>query len=265
MPISFLHLDTLGTAYNTSPTNSTYTFVNNSRLYSPNAYNVSFKLQYPLYNTKRLFLKAFETALTFPNIRASSKLNTILVVCNGVTKTITLADKSYTDVATLITDLNTASTASYPSDAITFSRSTDFNITNIKITSPNFTSITVEYSNLAYILGFRPLIDYIYNNNAIASYTPNLAYDTYINLFISNINASHTPNNNGVNCSFKLPVTATSNTVQFQSENLSFAQFLTIVDSSKPVTNITIVIYDRWGYSLPSYGSDFTITFAIER
>lgn len=263
--MTFIHIDSNGQPYNSDPTFNTFNFINTSQIYSPNAYNINVKLPQALNQIQKVYLKAFETPLLFPNIRENSRLNFFTISCNGTIKTIKLVDKNYTDYATLISDLNIASSATYPADGIIFSLASDTGYSgNFKITSANFATIFVVQSNLSYILGFRPAINLTYNNNVVAPYKANLAFDTYINLFISNLASGNSPNINNILCSFKIPIATASQTVSFSSENINFSQFVNITNKYAPITELKISFFDRLGYSLHSMGSDWTGTLAFE-
>jgi hypothetical protein len=261
--MEFLHIDTInGATYNTDSTNSTFQIVPGSQAYSPNDYNVLVPLSKPIQNINRIFLKSFSTVLLFPNVRASSLLNFVNINCDGTIKKIVLADKIYTNITSLIADLNVASTYLFASDNIVFSIN-QFSGT-IAVTSTTHTSVLVQDSNLAYLLGFRSSININSTNNCVAPYLYNLALDTYLNMYIANVPTGNQPNSNRINCSFKIPINSGSYAVNFTCESLNYSEYIKINNTHVPITSLNIIISDRLGFSIPSWGASFSCTFALE-
>jgi hypothetical protein len=225
---------------------------------------MTFKLKSPIYNAKKIFLKSFETPLLFPNVRSTSNLNFIILNCNGTNKTITIPDNTYNSITNLCNDLTTYANLQYPSDGITFAVSTTTNLGNIQITSTTNSTISVNYSNLGYVLGFRVGIDTTASNNVYASYKYNLAFDTLLHLYLPNLGHANSSTNSGVLSSFKVLLTQTSGVVNFNAEGVGFQQHITVSNPTTPITEISICVFDRLGFSIPSYGADVSITLGVE-
>lgn len=261
--ITYLHLDSTNQVYETGSKYSTYAIIPNNRQYAPNGYNVKFKMRSPFQNIKRIYLKSFETAILFPNIRASSLLNTITVNCNSTLKTIIIPDNTYTSLTTLCADLNTLVSSQFPSDGLTFSVSTTTNAGNICVNSSVHSSVQVERTNLGQQLGFRKSMDTLSTNNCYGSYKPNLAFDKFIHVYIPSLGNSNNDTNNGILSSFKILTSSQSNVVNYTTENISFGQFINVSNPTTPISEIHVLVYDFLGYSLNSAGADISMTLAL--
>jgi hypothetical protein len=203
-----------------------------------------------------------EISVLLPTIRSASGTNYINVVRNGTTKKITLVDKIYTSITTLVADLNISATTLFPSQNIIFS--VDSYTGNIMVGSTSFASITVLDSNLAYILGFRSAINTNGTNYCTAAYLYNLAMDSFVYMYISNISTISSPNCNRINCSFKIPINTGSYNVNYTSTNLNYEDYIEITNPNMPISELKIQIIDRWGANINSAGSPMAISFAME-
>jgi hypothetical protein len=262
-PLRFIHVDTLnGIEYSSDSSNNSFVFISGTRSYSPNDYNIIARLPHPLSGVKKIYLKSFSTTVLFPTIRSASNSHFINVVCNGTTKRITLVDKIYTSITTLITDLNTSATALFPGQNILFS--IDSYTGNVMVASSSFATITVLDSNLAFILGFRSAINTNGTNYCTASYLYNLAMDSFLYLYISNISTISSPNCNRINCSFKIPINTGSYNVNYSSTNLNFEEYIEITNPNMPISELRIQIVDRWGANIHSAGAPLALSFAME-
>ena len=289
MPYNIVNLDSLnGCVFNTSNQFNSYTFNTNYLNLAPNAFNATFKLQTPLSNVKKIHLKSIEIPIGFNNVRAASKTNIIAVSAdpnNANPYSISLPDKTYNSVATLISDINAYFVALYPTinlvfgvkDGYTFVASTSGTIFN--------TNIFIIPTNLSYMLGFRntynnyvnvytatvtdassPFGQFIALNgtritNAPAVYLLNI--DNYINMYISNISTANTHNANGVLCHFKIITNTINGVVYYVSENNSYSQYIEM-NSYIPISELSISFTDRFGYSLSASGLDYSCTFCFE-
>lgn len=272
MPFSFLNLDSLNANYNTSSINSTFSVDISNCLTCANAFNAEYDLRVPLRNVKRIYLKSVELPIGFPNIRSSNLSNTLTVATgesSGTTYSITLNDKVYQSIDTLISDINSAFSTAYPSVNIVFSTntsSTNYGFVKLTTTSTGiFTSgIYVRSGILANdILGFNSSSDITTSTSRIASGIYQLSLDTYVNMWISNLQNSNTFNNSGVPCSFKIALPAASNTILFSGSNLNYDSFIT-VDPSTPISKLNVILYDRYGKSINSRNLDWSFTLMVE-
>ena len=262
--MKFISLDSLnGGVYNTDCTNNSFVFINGSKLYSPNDYNIVFQLPTPIYHVQRVYLKSFATTILFNTVRAASQSNFLNINCGGgVVKQLVLADAIYTSITTLIADLNTAATATFPTDGFTFSIDTLTGCVKLKSTANP--TINLDSTNLGYILGFRKSINPTLPNTVIAGYMFNLSIDQYLNIYISNLNSGISLNANKVLSHFTVPVNYGSYTINYSSTNLSFEQYVDVSSYYQPITQLNVCIRDRWGFSVHSNGANFTMVLAVE-
>jgi hypothetical protein len=272
MTINIINLDSLnGSTYNTSGQYNTYAFNTAYLNLSPNAFNANFKLKTPLFNIKKIYLKSIEIPIGFNNIRASSKTNIIAVSnstnADGTYKSpysISLPDKTYSNINTLITDINAAFLALYPTVNIIFAVNSSGYITVSSSTSLTFNlNILVIPTNLSYMLGFRNDSNIMITRLTTAPAVYMLNIDNYINMYISNLSTSHSHNQNGILCHFKIITNCINGTIYYVAENNSYEQCIEI-NSTIPITELNIVFTDRFGYSLNSSGLDYSCTFSFE-
>ena len=270
MPINIINFDSLnGAVYNTSNQFNTYNFNTSYLNLSPNAFNANFQLQTPIRNIKRIYLKSIEIPLGFNNIRSSSKTNVIAVATtyDGTTfsniYSISLPDKTYASISVLIADINSTFLSLYPSVNIVFSVVNGY-ITVTSTSSAIFTNnIYIVPTNLSYMLGYRNGLNVLSTRINTAATVYMLNVDNYINMYITNLSAQASHNQNGVLCHFKIITNATSGVVYYSSENNSYIQSIE-VNSSIPIQSINVVMTDRWGYSLNSSGLDYSFSLAFE-
>ena len=270
MTFTIVNFDSLnGAIYNNSNTYNTYNFNTSYLNTSPNAFNANFNLQTPLRNVKRIHLKSIEIPIGYNNIRANSKTNIIGVATayDGTLYTniysVSLADKTYSSITVLLTDINTTFATLYPSVNIVFNVVNGY-VTVTSTTSGTFTNnIYIVPTNLAYMLGFRSGLNTLATRLTTSATVYMLNVDNYINMYISNLSTQATYNQNGILCHFKIITNATSGIVYYSSENNSYAQSIE-VNSHIPITSLNIVMTDRWGFSLNSSSLDYSFTLAFE-
>ena len=263
--VELLNIDTFNCRYNVSNQYQTYSLDTASIKTAPNAYNITVPLSFRRSNVRRISLKSLEMPVAFPSVRQTSNLNLLLLADTinfSSPKAIVLADKNYTSVAALIADINTAFTATWPTLLLTMSL--DATTGNIKITSTNATafpgSIYVKAGNLAYMLGFRSGIDSQGSRSVTASSSYRLSIDDYVNIYLPQFN-SNCVNTNNVNCSFKVPLNTTNGVVYYRND---MNPFFINVASGYHFSEITVLITDRFGYSLNSWGQDVSLTLELE-
>ena len=267
-----IHFDSInGAVYNTGNNFNSYTFNTDYLSTSPNSFNATFNLSTPLRNIKKINLKSVEIPIGWNNIRANSRLNIIGLATgyNATTKTyaniysVSLPDKTYSNIATLITDINLAFFSYYPSVNIVFTLTNGY----INITSTNSTVFTnyiyVVPTNLTYLLGFRSNYDIYSLRSTTAPAVYMLNIDNYINMYISNLSSSNTHNANGVISHFKIITNSINGVIYYVAENNSFEQSIS-VNPSIPITNLSVILTDRYGYSLNSSGLDWSFSLEFE-
>ena len=272
MTFTIVNFDSLnGATYNNSNTFNTYNFNTAYLNTSPNAFNATFNLQTPLRNVKRIHLKSIEIPIGYNNVRANSKTNIIGVATayDSVTGifsniySVSLADKTYSSITTLLADINSTFVTLYPSVNVVFSLVNGY-ITVASSSSAVFTSnIYVIPTNLAYMLGFRTGLNTLATRLTTAATVYMLNIDNYINMYISNLSTQSTHNQNGVLCHFKIITNTTNGVVYYSAESNSYPQSIE-VNSHIPITSLNVVMTDRWGYSLNASGLDYSYTLAFE-
>ena len=238
--LQFLNLDSMNSSKPATPFNTTWTLSN------------------PLRQVKNIYIKSIELPINFLNVRNGT--NTISLTYNNVVNTITLTSNQYTDINTLLTDINTNFTSN--SINLAFSLNTNGYVTL------NYTSGTQYYyqfqtTPLLNILGYtkNQLISRSNSLPSTATLLYNLNYDNYISLYLQNI--PH--NSKSVNqlCSFKIPLNAVNGVVYFNAENINFTQYITITDKNFVVDKISIAVYDKFGNTLNS-SYDYSLTLAFD-
>lgn len=268
---SYLVLDTISSTYNTSSQNSTYPINANSVTTCPNSFNTVWTLTRPLRNVAKIYLKTLTLPVLFPNVRSSNNSNTLTVTSSAnVPYTITLPDRVFKDVQSLITRINAEFTALYPTQGISFSLYTLEDITQcygyVAVTSASLTSISVKPSILAKMLGFsNPASDILVSGNTkrVASGSYNLNYDNYLNMTIYTTPDHNMENQNGTPVSFHIPVPVSSDTIMFTSSNLSFDGYVQNYQGTV-INTIGIVITDRFGFSINARNADYSLCLALE-
>jgi hypothetical protein len=257
----YLFLDSTNQTYNTVSRYSTFQIIANNQQYCPNSFNATYKLKSPIYNVKKIYLKSCEFPVLFNNIRATSLMNNLPIRCSGNLKNLVIPDITFSSVSGLTSYLTTLSASQFPSDNMVFSVHTNG---CLKITSITHSSIYMEKSNLSEVLGFRLSIDTLSANTCVSSYKPNLSYDDKVYLFLPEVGNSNSQTNLPFNTSFKIPLSANSGVLNFSTDNSGFSQYIEYYNKDSPLTEITVCVYDKSGYSLHSQGANISFSFCIE-
>jgi len=84
----------------------TYNYTNAiSKNYTP--FNCKFKLNEPIKNPRKIFLKSVEMPVFFYNIRTANKSNILSLTVGSTNYNISMVDKNYNDITFLLNDINT--------------------------------------------------------------------------------------------------------------------------------------------------------------
>jgi len=240
MHIEFLHFDTLLGKYN-----------NNS------VYDCSFVLSNPIRNIQNIYLKSLEIPISFNNIRASNSTNTFQITVLTSTYTITIDENNYTSITTLLNDINTKLHLVLPN--ITFGLNMKNKVIITLTGYPSNTTIQFNKSRLLnIILGFTSLS---YINNITAENNYLLAYDNYISMFIQDIPVKSSSFTTQL-ISFKIPLNAVNGVVYYLQELNSFSQSVEFTYKNYVLSNLIIVIFDRFGIQLTN-GLDYSFSLAV--
>jgi hypothetical protein len=258
----FLHFDTA---------NSTYIYdKNNTAGKTLTPYKTQFTMNQYFRNVKRVYLKSVEMPVGFANVRTGST-DTFIFSMNGTSYTCVLPEKTYTTIGTLLSDLNTIiATKSLPCTmvlSLSLVATTPMKLV-ITFTGTMPTSFNITDTNFSkYVLGFRAIYDNSfvsggsYYNATYANY--NLNADNYILMYIPTLNSLNA-SMSGQQSTFKIPLNSETNLTYFYFDGSSFTQFVDITDSGLNFSNITVILYDKFGNNMNPNGADYSFTFAIE-
>ena len=234
----------------------------------PTPFKTQFTMTEGLTKFKRVYLKSFEMVHGFVNIRTGST-DTLKFTLNGTAYGITLTEKPYSTIDSLITDINTALVGVVTNVTITLAQTGSLVTPNrLKFTftgSVRTTSFSITNTNLSkYVLRFRKGDDSLIAGVYTASCSNwNLNSDNYILLHIPSLNFANT-NTSGFPTTFKIPLNSVYNQTLFYQELVSFIQFIDIDNPSLVVKDLIVTINDKYGLNLNPNGNDWSMTLAFE-
>ncbi len=254
-------------------------------------FNSKITIATPIENVTAISLKTMEFPHTVFNVRSSNTSNiiTFTAVYGGISggATVTLPDKNYTSISTLLTDINAgfvtaiATITGFSGFTVVFSLNP---LDNTKITikskpqqlvvgSMSYGNITFSKSVLLKsIIGksFQMIEEsdrsmwnadtYSYLN---CTNNYNLQPDNYFNMNIKNIQTAPC-NANGRPSTFKIPLTGTFGEIIYWTENDGTEQKVYIDRPNTTLDSLNFVISDRWGYYVCSNGAQLSFTLNIE-
>jgi hypothetical protein len=252
----FLHFDSASANFINDVHNTTGSFTN--------AYNAQFLMNQSFTKVKRVYLKSVELPVGFSNIRTGST-DTLTFILNGTYYTIVLPDKVYTSIGSLLLDINNLIKNTVTGVTITFSQNTSLPF-RLMITFSNANTFSIIDTNLSkYILGFRNKKDTLINNVYNASFSNyNLNCDNYVSMYIPTLNGMNA-SMSGQQSTFKIPLNPVSNQVYFYQKNSSFKQWIDITDKNLCFTNVTVILFDKFGKNLNPNGLDYSFTLSLEQ
>lgn len=259
-PRKILHFDTI---YSNSTTNP---------------YNCSFKLTPAIIHPSRIYLKSMELPILFNNLRFPYNSVSYSLTQSGITTTytFTLPELIYSSITVLLFDLNAAFVTSMQSKLLTNEIAPIFSVYNnnkiVMKTQLNSTIFVLNNVGIPlYYLGYNYNLDSVNNLKTLISGTTylntvyfsncfNLNFDNYINMSL-NIPCA-TTNVNNLMCHFKIGLNCNSNIVYFNSESNSFCQDIIINDSHLVLSQLNVILSDRFGNVI--YGSHYSFSLGIE-
>jgi len=204
-----LFFDSKNSTYLDNPNNTCG--VSKTPLYSIFGMNQQFR------KIHKVHLKSLEMPCYFSNIRKGAT-DTFKFIINGVTTTIVLSEKNYSDIQVLLVDLNVAIKSAIGDEFGMTINTVPLNYAapyrlyiNFGNSSPTtFSVIDTRFS--LYILGFRGEKDVFVNNDGYSSsfFTANNAYynlnpDSYLLMNIPQLN-NVSASMNGIAATFKIPM-----------------------------------------------------------
>jgi len=232
-----------------------------------NAYDVNFTLSNTYKKIRKINLVSLEMPITFTNIRNENTSNIINITIGRTTNyNITLSNKNYTSISTLLTDINTAfSQIGTVNTRPTLSLGDRISGNNcVRITIPTANTIQIFDSILMNtILGFpKGYYNYLRDpvSNILGSYSYNLNYDNFVALYL-NIPSTCTSSGNHL-ISYKIPLNALSGMVYYLGQNNTFEQSIVISDQNFVLNNFRIQVFDRFGYPIIQ-ATDYTFSLSF--
>ena len=251
----------------------------NSNKVSNNAFNTIIPLNQSLSKIKKVYLRSIELA-PITNFRAPYNtfhysITFALFSANPIVTrySFTMPEKNYTSIAAFLIDLNAAIVINVQprmgsnETAPIFSLSTtDSN--KISLTY-SYVSSTITFHDegiLFYYLGRGLFTTPVVTGSATKTLTMNFLYyynlnfDSYVNLYFSNI-SSINKNNNNMPCDFKIIMMGNSLSYSFNNE-ISCNQYIEITNV-ECLNSLNVSIFDRYNNLLFSI-HDFSFTLEYQ-
>jgi hypothetical protein len=235
-----------------------------------------FSATYPLSGSiqgiTKITLKSIELPILFNNIRDSGSLNKFGVYINSVLYSITLPSTNYTSIALLCSDITDQfALLTLPNNAI-FVMSTDSQHITVSLQASILTSFTILRSQLAcFIMGFLNVsspVNLSSGSSVTSSITSlnsyNLSIDNYINMTLSNLPTLNNSNASNIISNFKIPIYVTFGQILFLEETQLFKQFIELTNKTFIVSEIKVVITDRFGNTLKNNGVDYSFSLELQ-
>ena len=152
--------------------------------------------------------------------------------------------------------------------------STDSNIFPISYVRASFNSIYVWITQTDFNYKYLGFTFYRGNFQRPQANDPNLGYidslrpwivhqDLCLYLYFENIPQTNTHFKN-ILASFKIPIKAGYQSIEYNTENISFAQYIENTDGNYILDTIKLKVYDRNNNLIISNGYDFKFTLGIE-
>ena len=287
-----LHLDTVFGTDNFDESFSTRQNGSGQGVTPSHSFNCRLNMTTPINNIKSISLKSVEIPFLAQNIRSTNKSNYIYfyVKYNNIENwiSITLKDKQYTNISTLLGDINSAFSVKIATIPALAGFTIDFYLNpndNSKIVikaNPDqitgglvFGAINFYFSEVLtkHILGvaysstsanpdlFIGNVDtysYMYCTNCY-----NLQPDNYFNLNFTNIESAPS-NANGRPSTFKIPLDGNFGEVIYYNQKSGAKQNASIDRPNTNLSYLNMVITDRWGFPVYGFGSQISLTLNIE-
>jgi hypothetical protein len=287
-----LHFDTVDAVENYDKPFSNRKNGSGQNVTGSHSYNSRLDMTTPINNVKSISLKTVQIPFITQNIRSSNVSNYINFYGTTIAGVyfvgaVTLKDKNYTSITTLLADLNTA----FATKISTFTDTSGLSITFY--VNPLDTSKIVIKSNVHQdtgglifgdlnfdgsilarnILGvsfFRTANPDMFLGNTVDAFSYmyctnnyNLQPDNYFNLNFTNIETSPT-NANGRPTTFKIPLSGSFGEVIYYSETDGSEQKVYVDRPNTTLSYLNMVITDRWGFPVYGFGSQISFTLNVE-
>jgi hypothetical protein len=156
-----------------------------------------------------------------------------------------------------LTSINASDTSIFP---VGYIRAT-FNSTNIWIVPTDFSSKYLGFNKYA---GALPRFQESNDQTYIDAIRPwNLHQDLCLYLYFENIPQTNTHFKNNL-ASFKIPIKSGYQCIEYNAENITFAQYIENTDVNYIFDKIKLKVYDRFNNLINNNGFDFKFTLGIE-
>jgi hypothetical protein len=228
------------------------------------SFDTTFTILQKYTNIKKIYLKNAEIPIGFPNIRSSNNSNILSFILNGVTYNCSITSGVYSSISSLLTALNASILSAITATGFTFVLSNSINDKIIITSTGAFSSYSIITNTLSNILNINSAINQIAGTYT-SPYIYNLGYDTYIQMCFYNVPSIFSSQGN-VPSALKIPLNTNAYNILFYSTDRSdyYDQALTISDSNFILSQMRIIMYDRYGYALNNGSLDYSFTIAIE-
>ena len=230
---------------------------------SNDSFDSTFTLNQKYTKIKKNYLKNCEIPIGFSNIRSSNNSNVLRLILNGITYNCSINSGVYSSISSLITALNSSIVTAITSTGFTFVLSVTTG-NNIVITSTGaFSSYSIIQNTLSNILNINSAI-----NQVAGTYTSpfiyNLGYDLYIQMAFFNVPSIFSSQGN-IPSALKIPLNTNAFNILFYSnDRTQYDQALTISDTNFILSQMRIIMYDRYGFPLNNGNLEYSFTIAIE-
>ena len=240
-----------------------------------NSFNTIINLNKSIIKAKKIYLRSIELA-PLTNIRSPYNFFSYTITNAAMVSTkyqFILPERNYTSISTLLNDINVLSISNIQSKLLLTEIAPVFSISS---TDPNKVSITYSYTTSIITFHDEGIILYylgrsIFGSQSISgstlktqtlnfSHIYNLNFDSYVNLYFSNV-SSINKNNNNTPCDFKIIMMSNSLSYSFNNE-ISCNQYIELTNITS-LNNLNVSIYDRYNNLLYSI-HDFSFTLEYE-
>ena len=241
-----------------------------------NAYKTIFKMD-NLINVKKIYLKSAEIPINLNNIRSPYNIFYYSITKLGITTyyNFTIPEKVYTNIYTLILDLNALIVLNIQpkidilETAPIFALSSDYlNKLYIYTTTINSTIGIINDGVIKYYLGYSDMVQKSYSSVLTTIKTLyifqncyNLNFDSYYNLTITNIPTIS--KNFNMNCDFKLPIDTIQNSIYYYNNKNSYSQYISIDNRNTVINKLCISLTDKYNNTIYS-NIDWSFTLEYE-
>ena len=227
------------------------------------SFDTTFNLIQKYKNIHKIYLKNCEIPIGFSNIRSSNNSNSLGFILNGIRYNATITQGVYSTINSLITALNLSILSLITATGFTFVLSVSSG-NNIIITSTGgFSNYSIINNTLPNILNISSAINQI-SGIYTSPYIYNLGYDLYIQMAFYNVPSIFSSQGN-VPSALKIPLNTNAYNILFYSTDRDgYDQSLTISDSNFILSQMRIIMFDRYGFIINNGNLDYSFTIAIE-